>query len=76
MKFPSKVTSYNNSIISKFPIVLNEIKTQDYSVSGLYNKLYKKIKIRDFIDVLDCLYVLGEVTLNKGVIHYVKRNTV
>lgn len=76
MKFPSKVTSYNNSIISKFPIVLNEIKTQDYSVSGLYNKLYKKIKIRDFIDVLDCLYVLGEVTLNKGVIHYVKRNTI
>lgn len=76
MKFPSKVTSYNNSIISKFPIVLNEIKTQDYSVSGLYNKLYKKIKIRDFIDVLDCLYILGEVTLNKGVIHYVKRNTI
>lgn len=76
MRFPSKVTSYNNSIISKFPIVLNEIKTQDYTVSGLYNKLYKKIKIRDFIDVLDCLYILGEVTLNKGVIHYVKRNTI
>lgn len=75
MRFPSKVTSYN-SIISKFPIVLNEIKTQDYTVSGLYNKLYKKIKIRDFIDVLDCLYILGEVTLNKGVIHYVKRNTI
>lgn len=76
MKFPSKVTSYNDSVISKFSIILNEIKTQDYSVSSLYNRLHKMIKIRDFIDVLDCLYVLGEIKLNKGVIHYVKRNTV
>ena len=56
MKFPSKVTPYGESVISKFPIVLGELQ--------------------DFIDTLDCLYVLGEITLNKEVIHYVKRNSI
>lgn len=76
MKFPSKVTSYNNSIVSKFPIILNEIKIRDYSLIALYNKLRDKISIRDFIDVLDCLYVLDEIKLNKEVIHYANRNTI
>lgn len=76
MKFPSKVTPYGESVISKFPIVLRELQARDQTVSGLYYKVYKKIKIQDFIDTLDCLYVLGEITLNKEVIHYVKRNSI
>lgn len=76
MKFPSKVTPYNESVISKFPIVLEELQAHDQTVSGLYYKVCKKIKIQDYIDTLDCLYVLGEITLNKEVIHYVKRNSI
>lgn len=76
MKFPSKVTPYGESVISKFPIVLGELQARDQTVSGLYYKVRKKIKIQDFIDTLDCLYVLGEITLNKEVIHYVKRNSI
>ncbi len=76
MRFPSKITSYKESIISKLPILLEVLKVKDYSVESLYNETKKKLSIKDFIDALDCLYVLGEITINKEVIHYVNRNTI
>ena len=42
MRFPSKITSFNESIISKFHIVLEPIKKRDFTVIGLYNEVYKK----------------------------------
>lgn len=76
MRFPSKITSFNESIISKFHIVLEPMKKKDFTVIDLYNEIYKKISLKDFIDILLCLYVLDEITMSKGVIRYVKRNTI
>jgi hypothetical protein len=75
MKLPNKVTSFKNSTLAKFPIVLVEIKKKDYPVSILYKELEDKITLQDFIDVLDCLFALGQITLRKEIIHYVKRDT-
>jgi len=78
MKFPNKVIPYRNSILSKFPLVLKELETQDYSVLDLYKKLEKKLDdLSEYMDVLDCLYYLGSIELLPGGVklHYVKRNT-
>lgn len=39
MRLPNKVISYNESITSKFPIILNLLKSKDYKVMELYEKL-------------------------------------
>ena len=38
MRFPSKVTSFNESIISKFPMIFKELESGDLSPSELYKK--------------------------------------
>ncbi len=76
MKFPNKVTSYKESILSKFPIVLNLISKRDYALSTLYRELSDKISAKNFIDVLDCLYLLNKIELQNEVIHYVDRNSI
>lgn len=75
MRLPSKVTSFKDSTLAKFPIVLNKIKTKDYPVAILYEEICDKISLQDYIDVLDCLFALKQITLKKEIIHYVKRNT-
>lgn len=79
MKFPNKVIPYRKSILSKFPLVLKELETQDQTALGLYKKLEKKLDgLSEYMDILDCLYYLGSLELLPGGIklHYVKRNTV
>ena len=76
MKLPNKVTSYKESTLSKFPIVLNKLKNKDYPVATLYQELEDKITLQDFIDVLDCLFALKQITLRKEIIHYVKRDSI
>ncbi len=75
MRLPSKVTSFKDSTLAKFPIILNKIKNKDYPVTILYEELSDKISLQDYIDVLDCLFALKQITLKKEIIHYVKRNT-
>ena len=78
MKFPNKVIPYRKSILSKFPLILKELESQDYSVLDLFNKLEKKLDgISEYMDILDCLYYLGSVELLPGGVklHYVKGNT-
>ncbi len=75
MKFPSKFISYKNSSISKFPILLLELEECDLSVQELYSKIKSKIQnIQEYIDILDCLFLLGKITFMEGVLHYVKSN--
>ncbi len=76
MNFPNKVTSYKESILSKFPIVLNLLSKRDYSLSTLYRELSDKISAKDFIDVLDCLYLLNKIEIENEVIRYVERNSI
>lgn len=71
MKFPNKVTPYKNSILHKLPLLLGFLKEKDYTISSLYEKLNGKITAREYIDALDCLFILGKISLNKEVLHYV-----
>ena len=74
MKFPSKVTPYQDSILAKFPIILACLETEDMDPEALYKKTNSKVSdIGEFVEILDCLYALGKIELNQkgGLIHYV-----
>ena len=76
MKFPNKVTPFNQSVLSKFVPIIQILQEKDYTVYTLYNSLKVKMTVNEYIDALDCLYALWVVTLNKGVLHYVNRNSI
>lgn len=75
MKLPNKVITYNESLISKFPIILTIVKKEDCRVIELYEQIRNRIEdIDDFIDALDCLFALGAIMLNERTrrLHYVE----
>lgn len=74
MLLPNKLYSYNESILSRFPTVLKELKKQPLGVHELYQKVIGKLDgVNEFIDVLDCLYALHKIEYDEqeGVLHYV-----
>lgn len=73
MKMPSKVTPYKESVIAKFPVILEILEKQDLSLTELYGKVRKsKVKdITEFVEVLECLYAMNKIELRKEVLHYV-----
>ena len=73
MKMPSKVTPYKESVIAKFPVILEILEKQDLSTKELYVKVRKsKVKdITEFVEVLECLYAMNKIELRKEVLHYV-----
>lgn len=74
MKFPSKLYNFNESCISKFPLILQILKKHPLSVSSLYLKTRRDINnVNDFLEVLDALYALNKIDYSdeKGVIFYV-----
>lgn len=75
MRFPSKVTSFNESIIGKFPIILKELSNQDLSPNNLYRNVKNKVKnLTEFIEILVCLFALSEIQFVEGdILHYVKK---
>jgi len=75
MRFPSKVTSYNDSIMAKFPLVFKELVVEDLTPDDLYNKIKGKLKgISEFMEIIVSLYALNEIELvNEEVLHYVKK---
>lgn len=73
MRFPSKVTRYGESIISKFPMVLSALESQDMTATALYRKVKRIVgDVGEFIEILDCLYAMNmiEFTDMKD-LHYV-----
>lgn len=65
MLFPSKVISYNESILPKLPLVLHYLENGPKKISEVYR--YTKGKVTDLSDlfeILDCLYALGMIDLN------------
>ena len=76
MKLPSKITSYSESSISKFPFILKILREEENSPIVLYSKAKKKkISITEFIEVLDGLYALGRIDINEeGKLYYVERD--
>lgn len=72
MKFLSKVTPYKESIIAKFPVVLAKLEKKDMTPEELYKSMKSKVTdIREFMDIMDCLYALNKVELKGEVLHYV-----
>ena len=58
MKFPNKVTPFNQSVLSKFVPIIQILQEKDYTVYTLYNSLKVKMTVNEYIDALDCLYAL------------------
>lgn len=75
MRFPSKVTSFNESIISKFPMIFKELESGDLSPSELYKKIKNKIDgVQEFVEIIVCLYTLNKIEFTEGeVLRYVKK---
>jgi hypothetical protein len=74
MRFPSKNTSFSESIIAKFPIVLGALGHRDISASELFKAVRNETEdIGEFIEILDCLFALGKLELNAETrsLHYV-----
>lgn len=73
MLLPNKLYSYNESILSRFPVVLKELKKQPMGVHELYQTVIDKLDgVNEFIDVLDCLYALHKIEYDdiEGVLRY------
>jgi len=76
MRFPSKVTTYNDSIMAKFPLVFKELSNEDLTPDNLYSKIKNKVNgISEFMEIIVSLYALSEIELvNEEVLHYVKKH--
>ena len=77
MRLPSKVTSYKESILAKFPVVLTALCEGDMTPPELYKKMRRKVvSAEELVEILDCLYALGKVELLYGeVLHYVENDS-
>lgn len=74
MLLPNKLITYNDSILPKLIIVLEELQKQSYEVNILYKKVIGSLSgVNEFIDILDCLYLLEKIEYDEaeGVLHYV-----
>lgn len=75
MRLPSKVTSYNVSIISKFSIILESLPYSSKSPRQLYEEQKQKFEdVNEYIEALDVLFSLGRVKYDDtlGELYYVK----
>jgi len=75
MRLPSKITSYYESDLAKFPIILAELERREWSVSELFDTVKTKLNgVSEYLEILDSLYALGKVELDetKAVLFYVE----
>lgn len=78
MRLPNKVTSYSNSVVARFPDILEALEQQDMSPKELMEETtVGKKDMGDFLSALDCLFALGKIELTEEgrVLHYVSRNS-
>lgn len=63
MKLPNKLFSYKESMISKFPLIMQKVSEErNISIMELYYTVKDKFEdISEFLVTLDCLYVLGKI---------------
>lgn len=65
MKLPNKIIRYRESVISKFPSILNNLSRGESSVLDLYMAVKSQMDdIADFADALSSLYALGKINYN------------
>ena len=62
MRLPSKITSYSESVISKFPPILLVLENSDIGIVALYEATMKNFSsVEEFLDTLDCLFTLRKI---------------
>jgi hypothetical protein len=66
MLLPSKITTFQNSILSKLPVALNLIQQGNKGAVALFAEMKPNVRdIVEYIEVLDCLYALGKIDFNE-----------
>ena len=74
MKLPNKVITYEESALSNITVILDALSGKDKSLIELYYDTQKNFfDMSEFIDVIDCLFVLNKIDYNEDleVLHYV-----
>lgn len=67
MPLPNKIFSYEQSILSKMPVILEVLQNGNVSVEELYKFMKTKTdNVSEFIEILDCLFVLDKIQLKDG----------
>ena len=65
MRLPNKITTYQESDIAKYSLVLGTLENGSMSVSELYSALRSHVSsISDYLNILDSLYTLGKIDLD------------
>ncbi len=66
MRLPNKITTFNESVLSKFPPILRIVENSNIPVLELYNAVRSETEdVETFLEVLDCLYALGKIDFNE-----------
>lgn len=79
MRLPNKVTPYINSVVARFPDILETLMQRDMSPKELFELTTAgKKDMGDFLSALDCLFALGkkELVREGSVLRYVDGNKV
>lgn len=74
MKLPNKLISYEDSILSKIPIILKQLEKDNYNLLELYNHLKCEFNsCKEYLETLELLFLLNkiEVLENEEVLKYV-----
>lgn len=75
MLLPNKIVPYEKSVIFFFPVILKVMKKHKVITPlALFNAVKKELPdVSTFIDVLDCLYAIGKISLDedRGILKYV-----
>jgi hypothetical protein len=69
MPFPNKVTTYSESVISKFPNILSSLANGGETVLDLYQiskKNDKDLTASSFVEALDCLFYLKKIKYDEN----------
>ena len=65
MLLPSKITTFQESVLSRLPLVLQALSQESKSVSVLFDVVKGNVKdVVEYLDILDCLYALGKIEYN------------
>lgn len=76
MIFPNKLRTYEESILSKLPIVLNIILEGNRDILEIYKLCENHFnEVQEYIYVLDILYILNKIKYVKGGKIYVEEDT-
>jgi len=71
MLLPNKLYTYEESVLSKFPVILKSLQTEPKTVTALYSEIRKKVAgTSEYLEILDSLYALGKIEFDdeKGVL--------